>query len=54
MSEYTTIKLPNEIVAQIDQLVGKSGYKSRTEVVKEALRDFFKELKAEEIRTLAH
>jgi Arc/MetJ-type ribon-helix-helix transcriptional regulator len=37
--KYTTIKLPNDIVIDMDKLVGKHGYKSRTEVVKDALRD---------------
>lgn len=45
--EYTPVKLPNDLIAEIDQLVGKHGYKSRTEVVKDALRrllsDFAKE-----------
>lgn len=37
--EYTTIKLPNDLVTTIDKLIGKHGFKSRGEIVKEALRD---------------
>lgn len=46
-SDYTTIKLPNELVAEIDKLVGKQGFRSRTEVVKEALRRYFERYKQE-------
>jgi metal-responsive CopG/Arc/MetJ family transcriptional regulator len=42
MTEYTTIKLPIEITDSIDKIVGKYGFSSRAEVVKDALRDFFK------------
>jgi Arc/MetJ-type ribon-helix-helix transcriptional regulator len=41
LSEYTTIKLPNNVVASVDKLVGKHGFDSRADVVKDALRDFF-------------
>lgn len=44
-NEYVTIKLPRELVNEIDTFVGKEGYASRTEVVKDALRKFFKEQK---------
>jgi hypothetical protein len=37
--EYTTIKLPADLVYSIDRLIGKHGFKSRGEIVKEALRD---------------
>lgn len=43
MSEYTTIKLPNELIADLDKLIGKHGFRSRGEIVKEALRDFLKQ-----------
>lgn len=38
---YITIALPSEIVAEVDTYVGTRGFSSRTEVVKDALRDFF-------------
>jgi len=37
-NEYTTIKIPNDLVAELDVLVGTHGFRSRAEVVKEALR----------------
>ncbi|MCW4044243.1 MAG: ribbon-helix-helix domain-containing protein [Candidatus Bathyarchaeota archaeon] len=40
MNDYTTIKLPNEMVDEIDKLVGKHGFRSRGEIVKEAIRNF--------------
>ncbi|MEM2999578.1 MAG: ribbon-helix-helix domain-containing protein [Candidatus Bathyarchaeia archaeon] len=43
MREYTTIKLPNELIADLDKLIGKHGFRSRGEIVKEALRDFLKQ-----------
>jgi metal-responsive CopG/Arc/MetJ family transcriptional regulator len=37
-SEYTTVQIPNDLLAEVDALIGKHGFKSRPEVVKEALR----------------
>lgn len=42
-SRYVTIKLPKNIVDEIDAFVGKYGFVSRTEVVKEALRRLFQQ-----------
>jgi hypothetical protein len=38
MDKYVTIKLPKNLVDEIDNFVGKHGFVSRTEVVKEAIR----------------
>ena len=38
--EYVTIKLPVELVEEMDSLIGKFGFKSRGEIVKEAVRRF--------------
>lgn len=41
-TEYVTIALPKKIVnEQIDPCVESGDYSSRTELVKDALRDFF-------------
>lgn len=37
-NRYVTIKLPNEIVKEVDKLIGKHGFRSRGEIVKEAVR----------------
>ena len=37
-SEYTTVQIPNDLLAEVDALIGKHGFKTRPEVVKEALR----------------
>lgn len=38
-TKYVTVKLPRDIIDDVlDPLVGKHGYSSRTEVVKDALR----------------
>ena len=35
---YVQIRLPKELVDEIDKLVGKLGYRSRSEIIKEAVR----------------
>jgi Arc/MetJ-type ribon-helix-helix transcriptional regulator len=44
--EYTTVRLPRELMDEIDQLIkrGIRGYKSRAEFIKEAIRKRFEEL----------
>jgi metal-responsive CopG/Arc/MetJ family transcriptional regulator len=42
-NKYVTIKLPRNLVDEIDKFVGKHGFVSRTEVVKEALRRLFQQ-----------
>jgi len=44
--EYTTVRLPKEIMDEIDQIIkrGTRGYKSRAEFIKEAIRKRFEEL----------
>jgi hypothetical protein len=44
--EYTTVRLPREIMDEIDQIIkrGVRGYKSRAEFIKEAIRKRFEEL----------
>jgi len=42
-NKYVTIKLPRNIVDEIDKFVGKYGFVSRPEVVKEALRRLFQQ-----------
>jgi metal-responsive CopG/Arc/MetJ family transcriptional regulator len=46
VNKYVTIKLPKNLIDQIDSFVGKYGFVSRTEVVKEALRRLFQEYTA--------
>lgn len=42
MTEYVTVRIPKELGDETDKLIGKHGFSSRAEVVKSALRDFFK------------
>jgi len=44
--KYVTIKLPKSIIDEIDKFVGRYGFVSRTEVVKEALRRLFQQYQA--------
>jgi len=40
-SEYITVRLPKELIEEIDEIIKdrKKGYKTRAEFVKEAVRD---------------
>lgn len=46
-NEYVTIRLPKELMDEIDNLMrnGKLGFKSRAEVAKEAIRRLLQEYK---------
>ena len=37
-SEYVIIKIPADLVKEIDAVLGKHGYRSRAEFVKDAVR----------------
>ena len=43
---FTTIAIPDELAAEIDKVVEarKYGYRSRPELIKEAIRTFLREL----------
>jgi len=43
--DYTTIRLPNDLVTSMDKLIGTYGFKSRAEIVKEALRELLTKYK---------
>jgi len=36
--EYVVVKLPKDLVDEIDRFIGRYGYRSRAELVKEAVR----------------
>lgn len=46
VSKYTNVALPEDLVRELDRVVKESGlgYKSRGEIVKEAVRKFLKDL----------
>jgi metal-responsive CopG/Arc/MetJ family transcriptional regulator len=47
MTSYVTIKLPKDLVEQIDDFIQKQnyGYASRAELVKDAVRSFLTKIK---------
>ncbi len=47
MRKYTNVALPSDLIEQIDKVINKKGmgYKSRGELVKEAVRNLLKEIK---------
>jgi len=47
-NEYVTIKLPKDLISEMDKLLGKYGFTSRAEIAKEAIRKLLKEYKQEE------
>jgi len=47
-SEYIPVKLPKDLIDDMDKLVGKHGFKSRAEIAKEAIRRLLSEFKTEE------
>jgi metal-responsive CopG/Arc/MetJ family transcriptional regulator len=40
---YSIIKIPDELAEEVDKIVGKHGYRSRTEFVKDATRALLRE-----------
>ena len=44
-SDHITIKLPKELVAEMDRLIGIRGFRSRGEIAKEAIRQFLNQYK---------
>ena len=51
---YTTIKLPNDIVIEMDQLIGKHGFTSRAEIIKDALRELLTHYKNSDLPRFEH
>lgn len=43
--EYIPVKLPEDLIADVDKLVGTHGFRSRAEFVKEAIRCRITEIK---------
>jgi Arc/MetJ-type ribon-helix-helix transcriptional regulator len=44
-SNHITIKLPKELVAEMDKLIGAMGFRSRGEIAKEAIRQLLSQYK---------
>ena len=43
--DYTQVKVPTELLAEVDKIIGKKdfrGYKTRSEFIKEAIRDLIR------------
>ena len=45
---YTTIKLPKDLTREMDRLIGRLGYRSRSEVAKDGIRRLLTELLKED------
>lgn len=40
--DYVTVKLPRDLLEEIDRVLGRFGYRSRTEFIKDAIRDLLR------------
>lgn len=49
---HVTLKIPRDLAAEMDKLIGKHGYRSRNEIAKDAIRRHVEKL-TEEGRQLA-
>lgn len=38
--DHVTLKIPQELITEIDKLVGTRGYRSRAEIAKQAIREY--------------
>ena len=45
MSGYYAIRIPKELKEELDKLLGRFGFRSRAEIVKEAIRRLLLELR---------
>lgn len=48
--DYSTVKLPNNLIARIDKVLEKNGYTSRADFVKESCRRRLEEIEHGSIR----
>ena len=46
--DYVTVRIPKELSDEADKLIGKKGFRSKAEIVKEALRDLIEHYQADE------
>lgn len=44
-ANYATVKIPQELAEQLDEFVANMGYRSRAEIVNDAIRRFIDERK---------
>ena len=44
-ANYATVKIPQELAATLDEFVANMGYRSRAEIVNDAIRRFIDERK---------
>jgi metal-responsive CopG/Arc/MetJ family transcriptional regulator len=42
-AKYTTVKIPSELAAKLDAYTSELGYRSRAEIVNDAIRRFIEE-----------
>lgn len=53
-SDHVTVKIPQELVAEMDKLIGKYGFRSRGEIAKEAIRELLAEYEKSPFEMLNH
>lgn len=53
-SDHITVKIPQELIDEMDKLIGKHGFRSRGEIVKEAVRELLAEYAQSPFEMLNH
>jgi metal-responsive CopG/Arc/MetJ family transcriptional regulator len=53
-NEYITVKIPVELAEKLDQIVKDLGYRSRAEIVNDAIRRFLVTKDVEALRAMDH
>jgi len=53
-TDHVTVKIPQELVAEMDKLIGKHGFRSRGEIAKEAIRELLAEYEKLPFEMLNH
>jgi len=41
--EYSTVKVPKDLISEIDKMMDRLGYRSRSEFVKDAIRSLLRQ-----------
>jgi len=53
-SDHVTVKIPQELIAEMDKLIDKHGFRSRGEIAKEAIRELLAKYKKSPFEILNH
>ena len=49
MVKHNTVRIPADLTDEMDKLIGKHGYRSRSEIAKDAIREFLEKRQEETV-----